>query len=106
MEKISTEYDPMTNTWKQAGFQDDKMLVKTFADIEPNIEHATKLRNSDEYWKEGVKKGWAHAAHIPVTVVTELLGIGVNVYKDSAREIVAGIKKLNYDHLLTTRKRV
>lgn len=106
IEKVSTEFDPVTNTWTQTGFQGDKMLIRKTGDISANVEYATALRNSDQYSSDGIKKGFFHAAHIPEVVIVELLQIGVNVYRASAREIVAGLRKLNKDHLITTRKRV
>lgn len=106
MEKFEHSFDPLTNVVTQRGFVDDKMVTRTEADCSLNLEYATKLRNSDEYSKEGIKKGFFHAAHIPAVVVVEMLQHGCDIYKASAKEIVATLKKINKEHLLTTRKQV
>lgn len=91
-----TSVDPLTG----------RFVVKKKQDIEANLEYATALRNADQYSSDGIKKGWFHVAHIPNVVVAELLQHGVNVYRDSAKEIVAGLRKIGKDGLITTRKRV
>ncbi len=106
MDKFEHIYDPLTNVITQRGFVDDKMVTRTEADCEANLQYATQLRNSDEYSREGIKKGFFHAAHIPAVVVVELLQNGIDVYRAPAKEIVAGLKRINKEHLLTTRKRV
>jgi hypothetical protein len=106
MEKFEHSYDPITNIVTQRGFVDDKMVTRTESDCSLNLAYATQLRNSDEYSREGIKKGFFHAAHIPALVVVELLQNGVDIYRSTAKEIVAGLKKINKEHLLTTRKRV
>jgi hypothetical protein len=83
-----------------------KLVVTKKQDIEPNIEWATQLRNSDEYSKQGIKNGWWHAAHIPNVVVLQLKKIGVDIDRASAKEILAGLRKLNMDYLITTRGQV
>lgn len=106
MEKFEHSYDPLTNIITQRGFVDDKMVTRTESDCSLNLEYATTLRNSDEYSREGIKKGFFHAAHIPAVVVVELMQNGIDIYRCSAKEIVAGLKRINKEHLLTTRKQV
>jgi hypothetical protein len=84
----------------------NKMVIKKHQDIEANIEMTNRLRNNDEYTRNGIKKGWLHAAHIPEVVIVELLQNGINVFHASAKEIVAGLKKIGKDNLLTTRARI
>ncbi|MGA0210021.1 MAG: hypothetical protein ACO3LZ_08895 [Candidatus Nanopelagicales bacterium] len=85
---------------------DGTMIVRHEQDLEPHVEYAKKLANSDEYTRQGIKKGFAHAAHIPDVVVVELKQIGIDVFRASAREIITGLKRLNKEHLLTSRKRL
>jgi hypothetical protein len=47
-----------------------------------------------------------HAAHIPEIVIVKLLRIGINVYHASGQEIIAGLKKIGYDNLITTRAKI
>lgn len=85
---------------------DGKLHIQHHQDLTPHVEYATALRNDDSYTKAGIKKGWMHAAHIPDVVVIELKSIGVDVFKSNGREIVAGLKRLNKEYLLTTRANV
>lgn len=85
---------------------DGAMHVAYKQDLEPHIEYATALRNNEQYTREGIKKGMMHAAHIPDVVIVELKQIGVDVFTASAREIIAGIRRLGKDYLLTTRARI
>jgi hypothetical protein len=71
-------------------------VTRTSQDIEPNVEYAKALGNDERYFREGVKKNFAHAGHIPAEVCVELLKIGVNVYRTetSLAQIRAGLRKL------------
>lgn len=89
-----------------ASEHDGKLVVDYQQDIQANIEHATRLRNDPEYSAAGIKKELWHVAHIPEVVIVELLGIGIDIWRAPAREIVGGLKRLNKEHLLTTTKRV
>jgi hypothetical protein len=80
-------------------FWDDlegKLVTKTTQDIEPSVEYAKALGNDEGYFRDGVKKNFAHAGHIPAEVCVELLKIGVNVYRaeTSLAQIRAGLRKL------------
>ena len=83
-----------------------KMHITKSQDISANIDYATTLRNADQFSRDGIKKGMWHVAHIPDIVIVELRQIGVDVFKASAKQIVAGIKQLNKEYLLTTTKQV
>ncbi len=108
MERLDRTFNPHTGvlTDVSAHEVEGKLVIRKQQDIEPYIERATMLRNNDDYWKQGVKQGWAHAATIPPITIVQLMKIGVNVYKAPGREIVAGLKKLGMEHLLTTRARI
>ena len=106
MEKIDQQVDFGAKKVESSFVTDDKLIVRTVQDIEPNIEYATRMRNDDAYWKQGVKRGFAHAAHIPVTAVISLRQAGVDVYTASAKDIITGLKRIGMDHLITTRRRV
>lgn len=107
MDKIDDYIGP--NGVRTRTFTDEatgKMFVRKDQDIEGQVEYATKLRNADQYSKDGIKKSMMHVCHIPDVVVVELLGIGVNVFKADAKTIVAGLKKLHKEHLMTTNLQV
>lgn len=106
MDKIHSDLTHGVLTEVHTSELDGKMYVTHKADIQPHIEYATALRNSDEYTRQGIKRGWMHAAHIDPVTIVELKGIGIDVYTAPAKEIIAGLKRINKDGLLTTRARV
>jgi len=108
VEKVSTEYDASTGTWTQTGFEEDKLVIRHDADVSASLEYAKQLRNSDEYSKQGIKSGFWHVAELPMTIVLQLKKIGVDIFapRCTAKEIVAGLYKINAENFLTTTKRV
>jgi len=106
MEKLHVDYDHLTGTRVTTSVDADRLIVTSEADIEPAINYTNALRNADQYSRDGIKNSFWHVAHIPDVVVVELKNHGIDVFKDSARDIIAGIKKLGKEHLLTTRKQV
>lgn len=107
MELLDTDISPsglVKRTY--ATEHDGKLVVDYQQDIEANVAHATALRNDPSYSAAGMKKDFWHVAHIPDVVIVELLGIGIDIWRAPAREIVGGLKRLNKEHLLTTTKRV
>lgn len=104
MEKFAQEFDGTVLT--EQGFVDDKLVITKKADISPNIEYATALRNSDEYQAQGIKRGFFHVATVDPISQVELLNLGIDIYRASPKEIVAGLKRLHKDYLITTRKQV
>ncbi len=107
IERISTDYNG-DGTWTQTGFEDDKLIIRHESDVSAALEYATKLRNSDDYSKQGIKNGFWHIATLPTTIVLKLKEAGVDIYapKCSGKEIVAGLRKIGAEHFLTTAKRV
>lgn len=83
-----------------------KLVTHSYQNISAGIAMATAMRNDESYWRQGVKRGMAHAAHIPEVVIVELMNLGINVYQAPAKEIIAGIKRLGKEYLLTTSKQV
>lgn len=86
--------------------EDDKLVICRDQDLSAAIDYATKLRNADQYSADGIKKGWWHVGHVPAICYLPLKRIGVDMYRSPVKDIVAGLKRLNMEHLLTTRKRV
>jgi hypothetical protein len=106
MEKVHQETDAITGVVTHHGFQDDKLVISKRADLTPNLEYATALRNSDEYSSDGIKRGFFHVAHVDEISQVELLKIGVDIFRASPKQIVAGLKRIGRDHFITTRKRI
>jgi hypothetical protein len=106
MEEFEREYDPLTGTITRSGFVDDKMIIRKDADLSALMNHTNALRNDESYSKDGIKKSWFHVASISEVTQIELLKIGVDIYRANAKEIVAGLRKLNMENFITTNKRV
>lgn len=108
MEKINVEYNPTNGLLTHTGFVDDKLVIHHESDLSAAVAHATKLRNADQYSSDGIKNGFWHVAEIPMEKILELKKIGVDIFAPgcSAKQIVAGLKKLGAEHFLTTTKRV
>lgn len=110
MDKIQDTFDPTTQlrTRLLTSELDGKMYADYQQDIGVNVDFATKLRNDDDYTRNGIKQSMMHAAHIPAVVQIKLREIGIDILKGkpTAAEILAGMRKLGYDHLITTRARV
>ena len=104
MEKFTHEFDGQVLT--EHAFEGDKIVIKKSADLTPNIEFATALRNADEYSAQGIKRGFFHVATVDPISQVELMKIGIDVYRATPKAIVAGLKRLNRDYLITTRKQV
>jgi hypothetical protein len=106
VEKFDQEYDPLTGVKTTSGFVDDKLVIHREADLSGLLERTNSLRNNDQYSSDGIKKSWFHVASIDPLTQIELLKIGVDIFRASAKEIVAGLKKINREHFITTNKRV
>ena len=107
MEKlIPDSFDPITGTRTQTGVIEDKLIIHKDADLTTNHEFAKSLRNDDDYSKQGIKRGFFHAMHIPEVVNVELLSIGIDVMRASPKEIAAGLRRLGKEHFITTRKQI
>lgn len=105
---LSKEFDPMTGVLTKTSTEEStgKMYIETLQDIEPNIELATAMRNDPAFTADGIKNSFAKMATIPNSVVTELYGLGINVYTATAKDIIVGLKRLNKEYLLTTTRKL
>jgi hypothetical protein len=76
-------------------------------DAAPAFEAVLQDRNAGGNWQKGVKSGFVKALHVPNGVVMELFGLGINIYTAPAKDIVAGLHKLNrYQACDLTGKRI
>lgn len=106
MEKIDQEFDTLTGVETNMGFVDGKVAIHKRIDLSPLMDVTNALRNSDAYSSEGIKRGFFHVASIDPITQVELMQMGVDVYRSSARELLTGLRRLNKDNLITTRKQV
>lgn len=106
MEKFNQEHDAVTGVVTKHGFVDDKLVIRKEADLQPIVDATTQLRNADEYSRQGIKKGFFHVATIDPITQIELRKIGVDLMRCTPKELVAGLKKIGREYLMTTRKQV
>ena len=108
MDKIQDTFDPLTGLRTQivTSELDGKMHANYTQDLAPLVDFATALRNDEDYTRQGIKRGLMHVGTFDAVTIIELRKLGVDFYTASAKEIVAGVKKLNREYLLTTTARV
>jgi hypothetical protein len=85
-------YDPLTK----------QTTIKTVGDAEPGLEWAKALAKEGDYWKQGVKNGRAHYAHIPNDVLLKWHSMGVNIGDPKA--LIEMVNKPEWKYLKTTDK--
>lgn len=105
MRVFEKTYDPFTGITTTIGGEDDKLIVKSDADVSAALEYATKLRNAPEYSANGIKKNLWHAVHIPDIVMLKMkMEDGFDCYTASAKEIRLFLRRNRdkYGNLFTT----
>lgn len=99
-------FDPLSGITTTIGTQDDKLVIKTEGDVSPSVDYSTALRNSDDYSRYGIKKGFWHCVHVPEVVAMKMLTEdGFNVYTEPAKSIRQFLSrnKEKYGNLFTTK---
>lgn len=88
MKVFEKTYDPFTGVTTTIGGEDDKLIVKSDADVSAALDYATKLRNATEYSKQGIKSGLWHTVHIPDIVILKMkMEDGFDAYTATAKEL-------------------
>ena len=88
MRVFEKTYDPYTGITTTIGGEDDKLVVKSDADVSAALDYATKLRNAPGYAKQGIKQNFMHAVHIPDIIMLKMkMEDGFDCYTASAKEI-------------------
>jgi hypothetical protein len=72
---------------------DGNMVVDYKQDVTVAAEAALQSRNDPERWKQGVKRGLAHAVHIEPGIIMQLWGRGFNAFTASPKEIIQALHK-------------
>lgn len=86
--------DLLTGLTTTVGSEDGKLVIHTDADVEGALEYTKNLRNNPEYAREGVKRSWMHAAHIPNVVCLKMkMEDGFDPTTAHPKEIVAFLNK-------------
>ncbi len=103
------DYNPVTGLKTTAVVEDGEFRVTYSQDITPAMERVQKLRNADQYSRDGIKNGLWHAVHIPdVECMRMITEDGFDPYSSSAKEVRAFLKRNRdkYGHLFVTRGQI
>jgi hypothetical protein len=95
-------HDPFTNIlhWHDYDPSTGKAYHIATGDSQVNKDHATTLRNDDEYRKKSIKNGGMHAVHWPPLVIMEVRQkYGIDVVTQPREAIAIAIE--HYPDLLT-----
>lgn len=83
--------------------QDDKLIIKTYQDVQPILERNKKLQSADEYKRQGIKNDYQHVASIPLVLVHEWMKQGINIWdKADWPKIKAKLQEPENRYLRTT----
>jgi hypothetical protein len=103
---LSQEFDALTGLKTTMGVEDGKFKVRYEQDVSPALDYTEKLRNADDYAKQGIKQNFQHIGHIPPSVCLKMrTEDGFDAWNASAPEIFAFLRKHRdkYGKLLTIR---
>lgn len=90
------DYDPLTGLEERYEFQDGKIHMHTYQDVEPVLEKAKAVRNlgmSDEAW---AKQGFASYAEVPLIVVGQMMKKGINIFDPN--HLGATLREINQNY--------
>lgn len=94
MTKIHTDYDAFTGVKTTFAIEDDKLKVNYQQNVEPIYDRLRKLREEDQYKKNGIKQGFMHAVSIaPVDGMKMIAEHGFDPWASTADEILSFCRK-------------
>lgn len=71
-----------------------RLIIRKSQDVTQSQEFCKAMGGDQDLWKQGVKKSWAMAGHIPDITIVELRQIGIDVFRAPLKDIRAGLRKL------------
>lgn len=74
--------------FSSGGKGDENWAIRhEFEDVSPEVDASRELQKDDNHWKDGVKKEWIHAAHIPDAILLKwhVDGVDINDPKELLR---------------------
>ena len=82
---------------------DDKLVIKTYQDVEPILERNKRLQSVEEYKRQGIKNDYQHVASIPLVLIHEWMKQGINIWdKGDWPKIKAKLQEPENRYLRTT----
>lgn len=95
------DIDPITGTRTYFSSEgknlDDWTFRYEFTSVAPELEASKALQNDDDHWKDGVKEGMIHYAHIPDSLLLKWHTEGVNIQNNA--ELFAKVNAREYSYL-------
>ena len=81
-----------------------KIHTTLTADVQPNLDYATRLRNEPQYAKNGIDQSMQHIAHVPAAIVMKwMVEDGFDANKAHPNEILAKLRgNRDYNKLIVT----
>lgn len=67
--------DPLQGTrtyYMEDAHDAERFHIQVVQDCQPSLEYAKARERDGDYTRRGIKKGWAHGAHVPVVVQRDL----------------------------------
>jgi hypothetical protein len=104
-----TDYDPLTGLKTTIKAEDGQLRVNYSQNNEAVYERLQKLRNAEEYSKNGIKNNLWHAVHITeADCMKMIVEDGFDPYKESAKDLRAFLARNRdkYGHLFATRGQI
>lgn len=109
MSTLGQDFDAFTGLKTTYGVEDGKFKIAYEQDVEPAYDRLRKLRETDEYKRNGIKEGFMHALSIqPVDVMKMLTEDGFNAMTASAEEVLSFCRrnKDKYGHCFAARGKI
>jgi hypothetical protein len=103
---MERQFDPLTGLATTYGVEDGKFCINYEQNNEAIYERMHKLRNADEYSKQGIKNSFWHAVHITeADCMKMIVEDGFDPYKEPASALRSFLRrnKDKYGHLFATR---
>jgi len=100
------DYNPDTGITQYFDYDpvNDEITLTSEQDCTSLIDQMTRLRNDDDYSRNGMKQEWWHYATIPAIVEIDLRKKGLNIYDKNATKAILKEINQNYPALKATTK--
>jgi hypothetical protein len=98
------DYDPFTGvrTYFSSETGDDWTFTYKYDPVTYELDASRELAKDPDHWKDGVKDGWVHYAHIPDQVLHQWAIQGVNI--TDPKELLKMVNKPEFSDLKNTKK--
>lgn len=99
------DYDPylgVTTYYSQEAGGERWAIRQEFQDVSAEVDASREMQKDPEHWKQGVKGGWLHAAHIPDAILLKWHAMGVDINRPE--ELLRMCQRPEYRYLMCVDK--